>query len=414
MSEIQLEEILDFRKVISILNNELYSKGIFDIEYMLINNSTDDVMRVLNDNSYYYGLIKDDKYSNGATFSELMEMYFQYVKQKYNSLLISDGKNDRIADRYYDKLKEPTRSNGTYLQYSKSDIGMIKQDVEKTLMLMREAILSYYKVYHDKKLVAELTTNSTSNSDYLEFSIKEEQLLHLLGVTANQLRTNPDFIRLTGNNHMNSVEILEWIIKDLDGNNDLLHYSDDFLKRVSKGSFELSKNQFASDTQSRLLNYHKIRTKSQAFIKYGPFEKVSLVARLQNGKKLAANSNSNTAMISRAECFKKYPWAYFGSVQNQDDKYIETLIIDSSDGKKELFKGSTPAIVKGVYRVGEDGNGTGGRGSHIFSEEEQFDLFCMAYESFQDTMDFKELKEYFTQLYNEKGMTNLNNNSKKR
>ncbi|MBE6149053.1 MAG: hypothetical protein E7167_06195 [Firmicutes bacterium] len=398
MNKIQLEEIVDFRNVISMLNSELYSKGIFDIEYMLINNSISDVISVLNDNSYYYALIKDDKYSNGATFEELIGVYLQFVKQKYNSLLIPDGKNDKIADKYYNKLKEPTRSNGTYLQYPKSSIGMIQQDVEKTLMLMREAILAYYKVYHDIKLVAELTTNSPDNSDYLEFTIKEEQLLHLLGVTANQLRTNPDFIRLTGNNHMNSVEILEWIVRDLDGNNDLLQYSEDFLKRIVNGSFELVNNQFGNDTQSRLLNYHKIRAKSQAFLKYGPFEKVSLVAKLQNGKKLAVNSNSNTAMISRAECFRKYPWAYFGSVQNQSDKYIETLIIDSASGKKELFKGSTPAIVKGVYRMGEEGGGTGGGGSHVFSEEEQFSLFCMSYEAFQDTMDFKNLKEYFSQL----------------
>lgn len=405
MSEKELDEIIDFKKVISMINSELHSKGIFDIEYMLINNSISDVLQILSINSYYYNLIKDDKYSNGGSFKELLELYFEYVKKKYESLLIQDGKNDRIADKYYDKLKEPTKRNGSYLQYSKNDIGMIRQDVEKTLMLMREAIQAYYKVYNNKKLVAELTTNNTNNSDYLEFIIKEENLLHLLGVTANQLRSNPDFIRLTGNNHMTPVEILEWIVKDSEGNNDLMQYSEDFIKRISKENFELSKNQFDSNTQTRLLNYHKIRTKSQAFLKYGPFEKVSLVAKLQNGKKLAVNASSNTAMISQAECFKKYPWAYFGSVQNPNKKYIETLIIDSSAGKKELFKGSTPAIVKGIYRIGEDGGGSGGAGGtggHVFSEEEQFDLFCAAYEAFQDVMNFTNLKEYFLQLYKEK------------
>lgn len=408
MSEIELEEILDFKKIISMINNELHSKGIFDIEYMLVNNSIGDVLQILSINSSYYNLIKDDKYSNGGSFKELLELYFEYVKKKYESLLIQDGKNDRIADKYYDKLKEPTKRNGLYLQYSKNDIGMIQKDIEKTLILMREAIQAYYKVYNNKKLVAELTTNNTNSSDYLEFIIKEDNLLHLLGVTVNQLRNNPDFIRLTGNNHMDTVEILEWIVKDTEGNNDLMQYSEDFLKRISKGNFELSKNQFENNTQTRLLNYHKIIVKSQAFLKYGPFEKVSLVAKLQNGKKLAVNANSNTAMISQAECFKKYPWAYFGSVQNPNEKYIETLIIDSSAGKKELFKGSTPAIVKGVYRIGEDGGGTGGSGGHIFSEEEQFDLFCAAYEAFQDTMDFTKLKEYFTDLYHNKIGTKSN------
>lgn len=406
MNEIYLEEILDFRNVISILNRELKSKKIFDLEYMLINNSISDVMKVLEANSYYYSLIKDDRYSNGATFSELMEIYFQYVKSKYESLLILDGKNDRIADKYYDKLKEPTKRNNIFLQYPKSSIGMIQQDVEKTLKLMREAILAYYKVYHNKKLVAELTTNNIKDSDYLEFMIKEEELLHLLGVTAKQLRNNPDFIRLTGNSHMDSVEILEWIVRDSEGNNDLMQYSEDFIKRISKDNFVLSKLQFDQYTQSRLLNYHKVRTKSQAFLKYGPFEKVSLVAKIQQGKSLAVHSKSNTAMISRAECFKKYPWAYFGSVQNPSNRYIETLIIDSAEGKKELFRGSTPAIVKGVYSMveGEGGSPGIGAGSHIFSEEEQFNLFCLAYESFKDQMDFKNLKDYFADfLHQNKG-----------
>ncbi len=396
MKEIEIEEIDDFRKVISIINKELNSKRIYDMEYMLINNSVGSVMDVLIANSEYYNMIKDDRYSNGATFSELIEAYFQRVKEKYETIFIS-GKNIRTVSKYFDKLSEPSQRAGEYVHYPKSDTGMIKADVEKTLMLMREAILAYYKVYYDKKLVAELTTTGMEN-EYLEFSIKEGQLLHLLGVNANQLRENPDFIRLTGKKYMNTVDILEWIIKDLDGDNNLMQYSEDFIKRIKSNTFELSNNQFDRETQTRLLNYHKVRVKSQTFLKYGPFEKVSLVAKLQNGKRLTANSNSNIAIISRAECFEKYPWAYFGSVQTPGDRYIETLVIDSAEGKKELFKGSKPAIIKGEYRLGEEGGGTSKMGSHIFSEEEQFDLFCKAYESFQSIMDLEDLTEYFNGL----------------
>lgn len=403
MIEEELYEINDFRKVVSMINKELHSKGIFDIEYMLINNSISDVLQILSINSNYYNLIKDDKYSNGGSFEELLKLYFEYVKKKYDDLLIQNGKNDRVADKYYDKLKEPTRIGSSFVQYSKNDIGMIRQDVEKTILLMREAIQAYYKVYYNKKLLAELTTKNVNDSDYLEFIIKEEELLHLLGVTAGQLKSNPDFIKLTGNKNMKPVEILAWIIKDSEGNDDLMQYSEDFVKRISKRSFELSKNQFDSSTQTRLLNYHKVRTKSQAFLKYGPFEKVSLVAKLQNGKKLAVNAKSDTAMISKAESFKKYPWAYFGSVQNPKEKYMETLIIDSAEGKKELFKGSTPAIVKGIYRINEGDTGSGGgAGAHIFSEEEQLDLFCAAYVAFQDVMKFTNLKEYFKEVYYDK------------
>ncbi len=330
-------------------------------------------------------------------------MYFKYVKQRYESLLIRDdgGKN---VDKYYDRLKEPIMFEETYLQYPKKTIGMIKMDVEKTLMLMREAILAYYKVYHNKKLIAELTYG-INNSGYMEFSIMEDQLLHLLGVTVEQLRNNPDFIRLTGKKHMRSPEILEWIIRDLEGNNDLIQYDEDFLKRISNNRFKLAEDQFDNDTQTRLLNYHKIRVKSHAFLKYGPFEKVSLVAKLN--KKVTTYAKSNTVMISRAESFKKYPWAYFGSVQTPEKKYIETLLIDSDKGKKELLKGSTPAIVKGI----ESDSGNGSSESHIFSEEERFKLMDEAYKSFSDILDFTKLIEYFNQLDYEFGLGKTNDNS---
>ena len=395
MGNIILEEIIDIRKVVSILNEELKSKKIFDMEYMLINNSIEDVLEVLKDNSQCYNLIKDAAYSNGATFEEILKLYFQYVKQKYDSLLIKDGKNDKIADKYYGKMKAPVKIIGRYVHDSKNKIGMNKEEVEKTLLLMKEAIVAYYKVYNNKRLIAELTTNRVDKSDYLEFSIKENQLLHLLGVTASQLRTNPDFIKLTGKKNMNSTEILEWIMRDLEGNNDLMQYSEDFIKRISQSSFGLLEDQFSNDTKLLLLNYHKVRAKSQTFLKYGPFEAVSLVAKLQNGKHLTVNSNSDTVMISRAECFKKYPWAYFGSVQKPDEKYIETLLIDSANGKKELLKGSSPAIVKGVYSL--DSSGEEG-GTNLFPFDEQFDLFCKAYDEFHDVMNFKNLKDYFMDL----------------
>ena len=391
--DVRLEEIKDFKQVVAMFNNDLHSKGMFDLEYMLINNSVEDVIKVLELNCYYYTIIKNDMYNNQATFSELLEYYFHLVKNYYNSLYIIDGRNDRVADRYYDKLREPVKDSGSFIQYPKESIGMIKVEVEKTLSLMREAIQAYYKVYHNKQLVAELSTNTINRSDYLEFTIKEGQLLHLLGVTANQLRDNPDFIRLTGNRYMNSVQILEWIMRDLEGNNDLMQYADDMLSKISNSSFELSNEQFARETQTKLLNYHKVKTKSQAFLKYGPFEKVSLVAKLQDGKKLAVNSNSNTAIISRAECFRKYPWAYFGSVQNPNDKYIETLLIDTPEGKREVLRGSSPAVIKGVF-PGEAGS----EGGRIFSEDEQFNIFCEAYDAFRDVMDFKDLISYFDEL----------------
>lgn len=193
---------------------------------------------------------------------------------------------------------------------------------------------------------------------------------------------------------MNSTELLEWILKDIDGNNDLVQYQEDFIKKVENTyRSHIVDHQFDSESSTQLLNYYKVRAKSDTFLKYGPFNNVSLVAKLAPNKKLSKYSSSNAAMVTRAETFKKYPWAYFGRAQKNDKEYIETLIIDSSENKKELFKASTPAIVKRVGPASEDGSG-----GIKFNVEEQFKLFCDAYTSFSDTMDFTNLIEYFNNL----------------
>ena len=304
---------------------------------------------------------------------------------------------DKVADKYMHKMKE-----NTHAIYSKKNIQMTPMDVEKSLKLMKEAVEVYYKVYNNKELIAELSTKDPTQSEYLFFQIKVENLLHLLGVTSSQLTSNHDFQRISGGKKMNSKELLEWILKDIDGNNDLLQYQDDFIKKVeSTQKFHIIDHQFNYETSTQLLNYYKIRAKSETFLKYGPFENVSLVSKLAQNKKLSQYSNSNTAMITRTDTFRKYPWAYFGSVQNNNEKYIETLIIDSSENKKEIFKGSKPAIVK---RVGLTSGGNSSTGSiKVFSAEEQFELFFQAYESFNDTMNFTDLIEYFNNLNNSYG-----------
>lgn len=398
--ENELQQILDFRKLISIINNELKSKSIYDCEYMLINNSIEDVIHVLENKSDCYNLIRDEKYDNDITFIGLLESYFIRVKRYYETIFIKEGKSDALADKYHKKLVEPTKKEGQYIIYDKSNIDMSMQEIQKTLLLMKEAVETYYKVYNNKELIAELSTNNPDASEYFSFQIKENQLLHLLGVTVGQLKNNPDFQKLTGEKNMNSTDILDWILTDINGNSDLLQYSEDYIKKIlSVKDFKI--NEFQENSTSQLLNYYKIKSKSQTFLKYGPFEKVSLVAKLgkyQSGeqKRLSRNSNSTVAMVSRAETFRKYPWAYFGLVNKPNDQYIETLQIDSSDNKKDLFMYSKPAIIKKIGIAGSDS----GEGTHvkIFSDEEQFELFVQAYNDFSGAMDFTNLIDYFTNL----------------
>ena len=282
-------------------------------------------------------------------------------------------------------------------------------EIQKTLLLMKEAVQVYYKVYNNKELIAELTTNNLDSSEYFNFQIKEKQLLHLLGVTTEQLKNNPDFQRLTGNKNMNSIDILHWILTDIDGNNDLLQYSEDYVKKIlSIKDFRI--NDFQTNSTTQLLNYYKIRSKSQTFLKYGPFEKVSLVAKLGKNnfgeqKTLSRNSNSTVAMVSKAETFKKYPWAYFGLVNKENNQYVETLQIDSSENKKDLFMYSKPAIIKKIGLIGSEGSD--GAYVKVFSEEEQFELFVQAYDDFSEAMDFTNLINYFKDLSN--ALNNMNN-----
>ena len=391
-----LYEILQFRKLVQLINKELKMKKIYDCEYMLINHSVEDIIHVLEDSSDSYNLIKDDVLGNGIKFSDCLEQYLILVKRYYEALFIKGGDKDKVADKYFKKISEPVKRNGDYIHYNKSNIGMIMSDVQKTLSLMKEAVQVFYKVYNNKMLIAELTTKDIDNSDYLEFQIKESELLHLLGVTAGQLRNNPDFQKLTGNKKMNSTQILEWILRDSEGNNDLLQYSEDFIQKIlNSNNYGIANRQFSPEVNSQLLNYHKVKSKSETFMKYGPLEKVSLVVKLQDNATLSKNSKSNTAMITKTDVFKKYPWAYFGSVQQPSNKYIETLQIDSNENKKELFRYSKPAIVKGIETINESGSVDGGR---LFSPEEQFDLFVDAYTSFGDAMDFTDLISYFQQL----------------
>lgn len=413
--DIKLQQILDFRKVILLINKELKSKCIYDCEYMLINNSIEDVIHVLEEQSDCYNIIRNDKYDNDITFKGLLESYFISVKQYYEKLLIKEGKDDFAADKYHRKLVEPVKDkNGNYLIYDKSNIDMSVNEIQKTLLLMREAVQVYYKVYNNKELIAELTTNNSDSSEYFNFQIKEKQLLHLLGVTTEQLKNNPDFQRLTGNKNMNSIDILHWILTDIDGNNDLLQYSEDYVKKIlSIKDFRINDFQ-TNSTTTQLLNYYKIRSKSQTFLKYGPFEKVSLVAKLGKNnfgeqKTLSRNSNSTVAMVSRAETFKKYPWAYFGLVNKENNQYVETLQIDSSENKKDLFMYSKPAIIKKIGLIGSEGSD----GAHVkvFSEEEQFELFVQAYDDFSGAMDFTNLINYFKDLSNV--LNNTNNKFKK-
>lgn len=389
MGSHQIDTILNFREIIKQINKELFSKRIYDCEYMLINNEIEDVFHVLETESSLYLLVRDEEI-NGVSFKDYLEYYFLQVKRYYDALMIKEGKNDHIADKYFNKLTEPSDQI-----YPKSNIGLLPKDIQKTLLLMKEAVEAYYKVYHDKELVATLTTNDPDQDDYLLFQIKKKELLHLLGVSMYQLKNHPDFKRLGGKKDWTSEEILNWILQDIDGNQNLVQYQEDFIKKItSEKEFFIAQAQNSKEISTQLLNFCKIRSKSQTFLKYGPLEKVSLVAKLANGKTLSKNAKSDTAMITKADSFRKYPWAYFGSVQNSDTRYIETLQIDSSEHKKELFRGSQPAIIKKIGPI----DGTDGEGIKIFSEDEQLRLFIEAYNAFSEVMNFTSLIEYFNQL----------------
>ncbi len=385
--------ILRLRDTIQCINGELRSKKIYPIEYLLLRGSVDETMNILSTCSDSFQAVMDDpiiedgKESEYYTIKDLIRKYCDIVKKRYAKSFIPKTFADE--DTYFNKLSEPVNIGNTPIIYPKSSIVLSEDELQKTISLVRDAITVYYNVYNNKRLLAELTTGNST--EYMEFSIHVENLLHLLGVTVSQLRGNPDFVRLTGNRYMNAQDILMWIVKDAEGNNDLLDFTANIFK---KANFDIVRNQLSSNTANRLLNYHKVRARSQAFMLYGPYDNVSLVAKLNPGSRLTQNSRSNTAMITRANVFMRYPWAYFGSVQNPSVKYIETLVLDSNLGKRTLLSNSAPAIITRII----DDSSPGGDGGIIFSTDEQFALFAEAYDSFRDVLDLEGLKNYFNDL----------------
>ena len=71
--DVELEEILRFRKAISMINEELKSRGIREIEHMLVNESISYVFQILENYSIYYQKIKEQESNNGSKFCELLE-----------------------------------------------------------------------------------------------------------------------------------------------------------------------------------------------------------------------------------------------------------------------------------------------------------------------------------------------------
>ena len=199
--DVELEELLSFRKAVSMINEELKSRGIREIEHMLVNETIPHVFRVLEKYSVYYQKIKEQESNNGSKFCELLECYFECVKRKYSTMFISGKKAE-------DKFFRLTLGKNKKAISSKQDIGMYALEVERTLTLMKEAVYTYYKVYYNKVLNASLNPREHEFFD-IEFQIKESELSHLLGISYKKLRDNPDFIRLTGGKRMTSIQLLE-------------------------------------------------------------------------------------------------------------------------------------------------------------------------------------------------------------
>ena len=391
-----MKRVNELKTIIDYINLDLRKKGIFNIEYLLmVNQSSDivtDVRNILaNESKIYNSLIRQNTY-----YEALINYYLQTVKKYYDSISIDGNKEDY----YMRQTKKPIN-----FDTPKSNINMSTEDVFNCLRMMKEAVDIYYNVYYNKVLIAELT-----NNDQIELRINHERLLHLLGVSTYVLRNNPDFRRISGLSDSQLHDdnaILKWILNDFDGNQDLIQYHDDFIKRLT-GSFnpQILYYQNSPQTTTQLLNYAKVGVRSETFAKFGPLEKVSLVSKLKNGAKMSVSPNSNitadTAILTRNETFRNYPWAFFGFAKRRnDDYYAQTLLIDNDRNKGQIFskKDSKPAIVKKVYIDGShDGGGGVPMGTNIFSEEQQYELFCQACESFSDVMNFSELIDYFDEL----------------
>lgn len=267
------------------INNELRRKRFDSIEVMSCSvMSLDDIFTILLNLDVTLQIKK--KYGNQVLIN--IYNYVNELKDCADNLLIK-GKDSFDSD--VEKSKDLTRTrnvniinsrndvlrissradrNGNFaVIYKKSHTDMTLDELEATLEQFKRAVGLFFETYQGREIIGRFTGYRDLKDREIKMELKRSELLHILGITREQVMANNEFVstlRLNGNE--SSFDILMAIYNDIIGDKKLISAHE--------------KNRIHSE----LLPYNKVRAKTMSFMKSGSFSQPKLICELVNGKKI--------------------------------------------------------------------------------------------------------------------------------
>ncbi len=424
-----------FNNIYNYIDNELQQNGQLTIDVLLLDKNPSDVLDIISNyapNSFSYLMEKED----------LKNFFIGYLfkkKKYYENLSISADKLEKLIDKSGPGEEQHRKEDSLYYHERNQE-----EYLNNILNRLIDCVNMYYNLYYNKDI--KLLLGDGTNL-YLQFL--EENLLHVLGITNRQVNNNQELRRALNVPEwrtMNSMEILERIIKDIQTNKDIIclqmQKNIEKIKRFGT-SGQIIKTQLDSSTENELLPYDKIDLKTRAFLNSGPYNGASVVSGLAPGTyfiggdkgKLDNDREIQQVRISKTdfETLKKQPltittasgeqirittgdYIFSGyTLKPEDKRSIKSVKIGSSkvsglDSKnpradglakfREMFNYQSPIPVIGVESP--DGGTT-----KIFTPEEQQKLFLSLYYDFGGVggmnfeLYFEMLKDFAEKFKNE-------------
>ena len=424
-----------FNNIYNYVDNELQQNGQFTIDVLLLDKNPSDVLDIISNYapvSFSY-LMEKEKIKN------FFIGYLFKKKKYYENLSISADKLEKLMDKSGPGQVQHRKEESLYYQEDNQE-----EYLNDILNRLIDCVNMYYNLYHNKDI--KLLLGDGTNL-YLQFL--EENLLHVLGITNMQVNNNQELrkaLNVPDWKTMNSMEILERIIKDIQTNKDIICLQmQNNMRRIERfgTSGQIVETQLDPSTRSELLPFDKIDLKTRAFLNSGPYNGASVVSGLASGTffiaadrgKLDDDRDIQQVRISKTDfdTLKKHPVSFKTSTGEQikittgdyifngytyrmgDVRTLRSLqvgsskirrqnssgyIIDGLSKFRRMFQNQSPIPVIGVENP--DGGTT-----KIFTPEEQQKLFLSLYYDFGGVggmnfeLYFEMLKDFAEKFKNE-------------
>ena len=291
------------------IDNELMQNGQYSIDILLLYYKMNDVLNLLETYSRtYYEIVRRDPCQKKSLL-----LYMQEIATFYNKALLLVDR--QMLHMLIQKAKLPSNR-----LYQKDAISFINNQSRGERLLeildrLKRCVLLYYNVYYQKEIELELSDKKKIKVDFFEHNLP-----HILGITKQQILSNPETIAILHLKHTDrAIDILYKIINDLD-------HSKHIIEEQAKK--HIVDQQFLDSTRYELLPFDKIDLKTRAFMKNSPYTKVTTFVSLAQGERLT----------NQKDCADQVQIAHRPLVE-YDDGYpaIEDYILTGYGENKRLF-----------------------------------------------------------------------------